>query len=345
MPLSDKDIGHVFTHTKHLWHKISGKRIFITGGTGFFGKWLQESFAWANEKLKLNSEMLVLSRDPDSFKANYPEITPKPYIRFLKGDVRDFDFPEEDFDYIIHAATEASSHINRENPLLILDTIVEGTRRVLDFAIKCNAKRFLLISSGAVYGVLPAEISHIPEDFVGPPHTSLPKSAYSESKRFAELLSNVYHEQYGLEIVIARCFSFIGPYLNLDIYYAIGNFIRDGLNGKTINVLGDGTSYRSYLYAADLAIWLWTILLKGRPGRAYNVGSDQPVSIAELAKRTSKCFPHRPEVKIAQTLTPGIAPVRYIPSIKRARKELSLDCWVELDDAIKRTMQFYQEEN
>lgn len=344
MPITDNDLNHVLAHTKAFWPSLSSKKIFVTGGTGFLGKWLLETFAWANEKLKLNAEMLVLTRDPDGFKANCPEITQKSCIRFLKGDVRDFDFPEEDFDYIIHAATEANSHMNRENPLLILDTIVDGTRHVLDFAVKCNAKRFLLTSSGAVYGILPAEISRIPENFVGTPHTSLPKSVYSQSKRFAELLSSVYHKQYGLETVTARCFSFIGPYLDLDIYYAIGNFIRDGLRSQTINISGDGTPVRSYLYAADLAIWLWTILFNGKPGQAYNVGSDECISIEQLANRVSACFDKPIDIKISQKKQPAALPQRYVPNVDKAKNNLSLNVWTDLDGAISKTIKFYQQE-
>ncbi|MBA7696316.1 dTDP-glucose 4,6-dehydratase [subsurface metagenome] len=177
------------------------------------------------------------------------------------------------------------------------------------------------------------------------PDSTHSMSAYGQAKRMAELLCSIYQNQHGLEVVIARCFAFVGPYLNLDIHYAVGNFIRDGLNGKTIQVLGDGSPLRSYLYAADLAIWLWTILLKGQSGRAYNVGSDKEINIADLALRVSKYFPQRPEVKIAQTPVPSKAPERYVPCIDRAKKELKLQCWIELDEAIRRTIDFYKSGN
>ena len=339
--LLTQDLDHIFEHTKALWEDLRGKKVFVTGGTGFFGKWLLESFVWANDQLKLDAQMLVLSRDPDSFKTWYPHFAEASSLTFHKGDVRSFEFLRERFDFIIHAATDASVKPNRENPLLMLDTIVEGTRSVLEFAKHCGAKRVLLISSGAVYGKQPSDLSHVPEDYLGAPDPIQPTSAYGEAKRVAELMCNIYQIQYDLEVTTARCFTFVGPYLDLNMHYAAGNFIRDGLAGSPINVSGDGTPYRSYLYAADLAIWLWTILFRGTPGEAYNVGSENAISIRDLAYEVSAAFPNSPKVVIAKYPIPGRPAERYVPSTKKA-KELALDSWIKLDEALHRTITWNQ---
>jgi dTDP-glucose 4,6-dehydratase len=336
-PLS-QDLDHILEHTKALWEDLREKKVFVTGGTGFFGKWLLESFVWANDQLNLDAQMLVLSRNPDSFKTRYPHLAEASCVRFHQGDVRNFDFPREQFDFIIHAATDASAQLNAENPLLMVDTIVEGTRRTLEFARHCGAKRFLLTSSGAVYGKQPPGLSHLPEDYSGAPDPTEPSSSYGEAKRLAELLCSIYQKQYDLEITIARCFVFVGPYLPLDIHYAIGNFIRDGLAGGPIYVAGDGTPYRSYLYAADLAIWLWTLLFRGEPGEAYNVGSEDDISIMDLAYEASAAFPNSPKVVIAKSPVPGRPAERYVPSVKKAREGLELDSWIKLDEALQKTI-------
>ena len=274
----------------------------------------------------------------DTLRKKAPHLASHPAIRFHEGDVRDFKFPEGSFTYIIHAATSASAQLNEQNPLLMFDTIVQGTRHVLDFALHCGAKKFLFTSSGAVYGKQPYEIMNILEDYTGAVNPVDPRSAYGEGKRADELLCSSYSRQHGLEAKIARCFAFVGPYLPLDIHYAIGNFIRDGLKGGPIYVKGDGTPYRSYLYAADLSIWLWTILLKGISCRPYNVGSGYGVTISELATIVADQFDHKPQIKILQEPKQNQTPERYVPSVQRAEVELGLKQLIDVPDAIRRTV-------
>jgi dTDP-glucose 4,6-dehydratase len=180
-------------------------------------------------------------------------------------------------------------------------------------------------------------MTHIPEDYRGAPDTMDVRSAYGEGKRMAELLCLIYAKQHGIEVKIARCFAFVGPHLPLDGDFAIGNFIRDGIQGSPIRVNGDGTPYRSYLYAADLAIWLWTILVKGTICYPYNVGSDKDITIADLAYTVSSMFDFGLDVLIAQETIPGKPSERYVPSIQRARSELQLQPVIPLEEAIKRT--------
>jgi dTDP-glucose 4,6-dehydratase len=345
MSLSQTDLSHILQYTASLWPAAKNKRFFITGGTGFIGKWLLESFVHINRQLCLNCQMLVLSRSPEKFLQKYPHFRQFSEITFQQGDVQNFDFSEENFDYVIHAATEASATLNAENPLEMADTIINGTRRTLDLAKHrgCGAKRFLLLSSGAVYGRQPADLAAIPENYNGSPDPLETISSYGQSKRTAELLCGIYHKNYGIETTIARCFAFVGPYLDLNAHYAIGNFIRDALKGDKITVNGDGTPLRSYLYAGDLAIWLWTILFKGSPATAYNVGSDIPISIADIAHKVAEIAGNKCQVQIAKKAEQATERQKYIPRVDKAKSELKLDCRINIDDAIKKTMQFYRQ--
>ncbi len=331
------DLDHVLDHTRNLWDELRGERVFITGGTGFFGCWLLESLLWAQDRLGLGVEAVVLTRDPDAFRSKAPHLAGHPSLTMLAGDVRSYQFPAGTFSHLIHAATDASAKLNDESPLHMLDTIVDGTRHALDHAVACQAKRFLLTSSGAVYGKQPSEMTHVPEDYTGAPDPLDPRSAYGEGKRMAEHLCALYARGSGLEPKIARCFAFVGPYLPLDIHYAIGNFIRDALRGGPIVVRGDGTPFRSYLYAADLAIWLWTILIRGQSYRAYNVGSEDAITIERLAHVVRDVASPGAEIHIRQAADPTSQPERYVPRVERASRELGLRQLVPLDDSIRRT--------
>lgn len=335
------DLNYIFVHTKELWEELRGERIFITGGTGFFGCWLLESFIWANDKLDLQASAYVLTRNPDNFRKKAPHLSSHFAIELYEGDVRNFEFPQGHFSHVIHAATEASTTLNEANPLFTLDTIVQGTKHTLEFALQCQAQKFLLTSSGAVYGKQPPELSHIPEDYVGAPDTSDSRSAYGEGKRLAELLCSLYAKQYKIEVKIARCFAFVGPYLPLNSSFAIGNFIRDALKRHPIVVNGDGTPYRSYLYASDLIIWLWKILIEGKSCYPYNVGSEDSLTIATLARVISKMFKPNIPVNISQTAISGKPATRYVPSTQRMLRELQPPPILNLKDSIEKAIKWY----
>jgi dTDP-glucose 4,6-dehydratase len=318
------------------WPKLAGKRIFMTGGTGFIGRWMLNALADANRRLDLGVEIDVLTRDPDAFGRREPELAAAEGFRFLRGDILTLGAPDRNYDLVLHAATDASAHLNENDPLRMFDTIVEGTRRALDFAVACKAERFFFFSSGAVYGAQPWELTHVPETYAGAPDLTSHRSAYGEGKRAAEMLCTIYARQHGLDVVNARIFALLGPLLSLDIHFAAGNFIRDAMAGKTIVVEGAGKAVRSYLYAADLTTWLWTMLLRAPAGAIYNVGSEESVSVAELAERVARLL-RAPGFEILGREDPGWNPGRYVPSAQKIRTELGMVPTVGLDEAIVRT--------
>ncbi len=334
-----RDLDHVLTHTSGLWDDLRGARLFITGGTGFFGCWLLETFLWANDRHRLDASIVVLTRDPGAFERKASHLASHPAVTLRAGDVRTVELRDEAFSHVIHAATDSSSALAHIDRAVLFDTIVGGTRRVLEFARHVGARRFLLTSSGAVYGRQPSDLAHVGEDYVGAPDPANPAHAYAEGKRAAEMLCAV-HADSRLQPTVARCFACVGPYLPLDVHFAVGNFIRDALHGGPIRIAGDGAPYRSYLYAADLAIWLWTILLRGQPLCPYNVGSEAAISIADLARVVAHVFTPEPTVQIAKSAVRGGAGDRYVPSTARARHDLGLAMTVNLEEALTRTVEW-----
>jgi transketolase N-terminal domain/subunit/nucleoside-diphosphate-sugar epimerase len=334
------DLDHVLEHTRDVWEELRGERIFMTGGTGFIGCWLLETFLWANARLGLKASMTVLSRNPEAFRRKAPHLAGDPALELVTGDVRDFAFPGGQFSHVIHGAAESSVKLNEERPLEMFDIIAGGTRRVLDFAVSCDARKLLLISSGAVYGKQPSAIERVEETYAGAPDPMDPRSSYGEAKRAAELLCAIYSRAHGIEAKIARCFAFVGPYLPLDSHFAIGNFIRDALAGGPIRIKSDGTAVRSYLYAADLAVWLWTILFRGESCVPYNVGDERPASILDAAKEVAAAANSAASVRVDARPASDVTISHYVPSTERARRDLRLQARVPLRDALVRTLRW-----
>ena len=282
--------------------------------------------------------VVVLSRNPEKFLLQNPEFKKLAWLQFHRGDIgTPAGFPYDiKFTHVIHAAAD-STDLSTMTNLDRYRQIVDGTRNILDFAVRSGAKKFLLTSSGGAYGQQPSNLLSIPETYCGMPNPLIASNAYGVGKRESEILCALYCEQFGLQCVIARCFAFVGPDLRLDAHFAIGNFIRDALYEKMIAVSGDGTPLRSYLYQEDLAHWLFRILLEGAAGHAYNVGSDEVISISDLAKLVrDQIAPHK-EVIIRDAVKENSDRNRYVPDIKKAKSELGLRVCTPLTDAIRLT--------
>ena len=288
--------------------------------------------------------MTVLTRDAAGFPSAAPHLAAHAAVTLQTGDVRDFAFPAGRFSHVIHAATDARARGGDDGQRHLFDTIVSGTRRALECARHTGASRFLLTSSGAIYGRQPAALTHVSEDDLHGFDPTVPASAYAEGKRAAEMLCAL-HADAELQPTIARCFAFVGPHLPVDAHFAVGNFIRDALDGGPIRVAGDGTPYRSYLYASDLAVWLWTVLLRGQPMRPYNVGSESAITIRDLATAVAgQCSPPA-QVCIARPAPAHASAERYVPNTTRARTELGVSPTVGLDEAIRRTLAWHRRRN
>lgn len=326
-----------FDAQKDLFKLFRNKRIFLSGGTGFFGKWLLESFLYCDKTLGLKAAMTILSRDPRGFLLQWPAFESERALTFIQGDVRDFAFPSGRYDLIVHAANEVSLQMEKEDPDEMHSVIVDGTRRMLEFARQAQASRFMMTSSGAVYGPQPPGIPYLPETYTG-----LPVTVYGKAKLLAEGMCVEAGNKYGFCVLLPRCFAFVGPYLNLDIHYAIGNFIRDCLENRPIMIKGDGTPVRSYLYAADLAEWLWTILLRGSHARPYNVGSSSAITIKDLAYLVRDLAHGANPVEILGQAQSGAPRARYVPSVERVSSQLGLRPRYALDEAISRTLEWYR---
>ena len=324
--LPASDLREVLDQTGPLWTGTSGERWFMTGGTGFVGRWMLGTLLAAIDTLALRISVTLLTRDPTALA---PALANHPALLLLRGDVAGFSFPAGRFDRIIHLAKEPDppAHDGR--------SAAAGTARVLEFAESCGARSLLFTSSGAVYGPQPPHVERLGEDSPQTDAPEAPHAAYARGKREAEARC-LAAAGGDLHVVIARCFSFVGPFMDFTGPYAVGNFIRDAVLQDAVCVEGDGTPLRSYLYSADLAVWLWTLLFRGESAVPYNVGSPDAVSIADLAHLVARTVGGGLPVRILGSSRPGALPARYIPDVGRAGT-LGLRPTVPLEQALLKT--------
>lgn len=339
--LPHDDLDLVLSLTPEFWSRFGGARLFMTGGTGFIGTWLLETLQHANDRLGTRMELLVLSRDPERARRQSPHVFGRSDTTLVAGDVSSIASPVGKLDLCIHAATDVGDSLEAVQPIKVFDSIVMGTRRVLDLAHAAGVSRFLLTSSGAVYGPQPPGLERVPETYGGAPDSLLPGAAYGNGKRAAEWLAAAHAaqaSQAGFESVIARIFALVGPGLPLNGSFAAGNFVRDVLAGQAITVQGDGRPLRSYLYMADLCVWLLRMLASGASGQAYNVGSENAVSIAVLARQVADAAGTDAPIKVQTTASSDALAPRYVPDTLKARQELGLAEYTSLHTALLKTI-------
>ena len=338
MGLASEDLQHIVNNIFDIQYFFKDKKIFITGGTGFFGKWLVEAFLFLNDCCGNNTSITILSRSPDKFINDYPKLVDNPYISFIKGDISDLSCVTGEYDFIIHAASEvpSSSQDSKDN-YSVYRNIVDGARAICELAKRSITSRILYTSSGAAYGVIPASLCLIDESVIGQELFS-PHDFYGRAKRDSEI---ILIESSPCDVVIARCFAFSGPYLPLNGTYAFGNFINDVLHNKNIVINGNGSPVRSYLYAADLVIWLFKLLLKGCNKEIYNVGSEEGISILDLAREIIRVSKIKINVELLDSIKSNNRINKYVPNTNKIRKELGVSQLIPLSLSIEKTINFY----
>lgn len=321
-----------------IWPELSHKHLLITGGTGFFGRWVIASILRANEVLNCAITATVLTRNPEGFLTTFPEAQ-NDRLLFKQGDLRHTLLPVDKYSHVLHLATDSIANDPNEH-LGLIDSVVTGTRRLLDHvANTCPDAKVLYASSGAMYGASQTDLISELLDTAPPPEDA--QSFMSSAKRMAEQLCSVYSSQYDLDIKIARCFSFSGPHSPMQSYFAFGNFIHDALHNDAITIKGDGSAVRGYLYAGDLTAWLWNILHKGENCEPYNVGSDAAIDMENLAQTVSAFLAPDVPVTIAQKHK-SASVSKYVPDISKARDKLGVSVWTNLETSILRTAEWYK---
>jgi len=327
---------------KQNFFDLKDRVILMTGGTGFMGKWVAEIINYLNKSESFSTKLYLLGRNISKFKEEVPHLADQNFIVLIEQDIRNVHDLPADVNYIIHAAGSPDNRDHVSQPLRTLETFYKGTQAILDAASRLSQlHRIIHISSHQVYGKNEEE-SVIQERFLGKVELGSVNNVYAESKRAAEMLCLIYRNQFKLPILTVRPFSFIGPYHDLEKPWAINNFIRDGLLGGPIRILGNGSTIRTYLYGSDVASWILQMLTCGQNGETYNLGSSNAISLDELAQ------------KIRYSINPGIEIIskssrenytsfsKLIPDVTKITNALNTEEIYTLDEAINRTIVWNQ---
>ncbi len=326
------DLDNISGFDPEMWELLRNKKIFATGCTGFIGTWIIYSFLHINKKYNLNSELYCLTRNKKKNEDKYPG------IHFVEGDIENFNFPDGKFSFVIHGATEVASYQQNTDHSSLLDVSYIGTKRIIQFAKLAETEKILFLSSGAAYGSQPLDLKYLDEDFSGAPDVTKSKSTYGEAKRVGELL--LFNNT--IPATSARIFATCGPFLPRESTFAFSNFLEAVFLNKNIKIKSNGRTTRSYLYIGDLTLWLWILLLKGRDKEIYNVGSEDEISVADLAKMIKSTLNSNVEIEV---LGQELEINRFIPENKKIRSEFKINHLVSLETGIKKSYAFLKGEN
>ncbi len=320
---------------------LKREMVTITGGTGFVGTWLTELITYLNDEFAFGTQVVLMARNVERFKFEYPHLASRKDVVLLRSDVRYAVEVPRETGWFIHAAGNPSSRFHATHPIETMTTIADGTASVLRAVELCaNFKMFLNLSSGLVYGAQPWTLEQIPENYVGGPASGTVNSVYVDAKRYAETLCAAFRSQSRIPVLNVRPFAFVGPYQSLENPWAINNFVQDAISGNPIRVLGDGQTVRSYMYPSDMAFWLLKILTAGTNGGNYNLGSTEAIQLSDLAALVAGRVSPRPEIKLQVSPQAENRKSRLVPDVTLAQKTLGLQQTVPLAKAIDRTIEW-----
>lgn len=312
--------------------------ILFIGGTGFFGKAFL-NYIKSNPS-NINS-ITIVGRSAENFLENNKEFIELDNVRYVYGDILNdlSQLKDISFSHVIHAAAD-STNVTNLSHLQRYKQIVEGTNNVLEFVRHhLPESKLLFISSGGVYGDMPSNKKSFIESDMWKSDILDSSNVYTVSKRTAEHLCSLYYDEYNLNISIARCFCFSGIHLPLDVHFAIGNFVKNALANDDIIIKGDGKSIRSYLDQDDLSEWILEILKKDSFKKTvYNIGSDESISISDLAYLVRDISKKPIEVKILNENDANLKRSIYVPECKKIKEKFNLTQRLSLSESILKMM-------
>ena len=277
------------------WEYLEGRSVLITGANGFIPSYIVYTLLELNITKFANNPITIfaLVRNEEKGQKRFANFMERKEFHLLVSDVSIPLQVNGKIDVIIHAASQASPKFYGTDPVGTLKANTLGTANMLDIAVKNNARKFLYISSGEVYGVLDGSLGNVPETYTGNVDITNVRSCYAESKRMGENMCVCWSYQYGFHVNMLRLSHTYGPGVELDDGRVFGDFVKNILCGEDIIVNSDGKAKRSFLYISDMIIALFRILLYGENRNAYNIAAENETEIRALAEMLCGLYPEK----------------------------------------------------
>lgn len=352
------DLEHICDHLQADFAAMAGRRLLIVGGAGFLGYYLVQSVLHWN---RLGQAAPIAVTVFDNYIRGVPAwltaLAGDPHLSLRRHDItQPLPAGMGDFDYIIHGGSIASPTYYRKYPIETMDANVNGLRRLLDYAVAQKAAGkpvagFLFYSTSEIYGDPTPDSIPTPESYRGNVSCTGPRACYDESKRYGETLCVSFAQVHGVPITIARPFNNYGPGLKISDRRVLSDFARDVLAGRDIVMLSDGAPTRTFCYVADAVVGYYRILVRGRPGEAYNIGLEAPeISMASLADKVAglarDLFGYQGRVICGQSEEKTYLidnPNRRCPVIAKARAELGYNPTIGIEQGLARALIWYRD--
>lgn len=341
--LIHQDIQEIVTRVGDSFRQLSGARILITGANSYITSYMVDTVVWLNAHVfNKPCQVVALVRSPVTPESRLGHLLGHHDVTFLQQNVSARVVLDTPVDYIIHAASNASPKRYLAMPLDTMDANVVGTQQLLEIAREHSIRSFLFFSSSEIYGDVPDIYYPTPETYNGSIDPVSPRAVYAESKRYGETLCAAFWRQYGVPTKMARVFSVYGPGFRLDDGRVMADFMRSRLHTQPINLLSDGSGVRAFSYTVDSVTGFWQLLLSDHNGEAFNIGSDQAVSMRQLAQLFGRI--DEPQLEVTWQEEPEAhlrgAPSRVCPDLTKARQVLGYNPCVGLEDGIRRWLRW-----
>lgn len=342
----DEDIAYITSKLETSLFKLAGKTLLITGANGFIPAYFVDTVRILNTGLLKHNpvKLICLTIENKEDCTRIKHALNKSFVEFIQQDIgKTFTLPKG-IDFIVHAASKASPKSYLDDPIGTIDANVNGTRQILEYCVQNKVESFLFFSSGEIYGNPPPEFVPTREDYLGTSDWISPRSCYTESKKFSETLCINFFNKYKVPVKIVRPIQIYGPGLRLDDGRVIADFLKNGFDGKDIEILSDGLASRAFCYISDAMQSFWSVLLNGKNGEIYNVGNDkEEISIKNLALMVSDIFENKISVKCLNKNISYLkgSPSRSCPNIDKLRESFSFEPSVCLKDGLTRLKKWY----